>query len=101
MRHSELQNKLIAAARAQAPRDRVPYAFEKRVMAHILSRPVTDVWAQWAHALWRSAVACLAFVLLLGTLSVFIPKKNSQVSGDLSQEFEKTLLAALDSDYSR
>jgi hypothetical protein len=101
MRRSELKNKLIAAARAHAPSERVPYAFEKRVMAQILSRSKVDAWAQWAHGLWRSAVACLAFVLLLGTVSVFTLRNNPQASGDLSQEFEKTLLAALDSDYSR
>jgi hypothetical protein len=40
-------------------------------------------------------------VLLLGTVSVFTPRNNPQASGDLSQDFEKTLLAALDSDYPR
>jgi hypothetical protein len=101
MRLAELEKKLIAAARAHPPSDQVPYVFEKRVMAGIASRPMADAWAQWAHELWRSAVACLAFMLLLGTISVFAPKSNTPAPGDFSQEFEKTLLAALDSDYSR
>ena len=101
MRRFELEKKLIGAARAHPPSEHVPYAFEKRVMARIKSRPRVDVWAQWAQALWRSAVACLALVLLLGTVSFLTPKHISPVPGDLSQEFEKTLLAAMDSDYSR
>ena len=38
MNLAELQRKLIAAARANAPGDGVPYAFEKRVMALLASR---------------------------------------------------------------
>jgi hypothetical protein len=101
MRRFELEKKLIAAARAHPPSERVPYAFEKRVMARIRSHPLADNWAQWANALWRSAVACLALALLLGTVSFLTPKRSSPNPGDLSQAFEKTLLAAMDSDYSR
>ena len=40
MNVAELQNKLVAAARLSAPDDRVPYAFEKRIMAQIAARAV-------------------------------------------------------------
>ena len=35
MNLAELERKLIAAARANPPSDRVPYAFEKRIMARL------------------------------------------------------------------
>ena len=102
MNVSELEKKLIAAAKAHAPSDRVPYAFEKRVMAYINSHPALDTSALWAQALLRSASACLAVVILVGAISIFIPNHNSSTSPpDLSQQFEKTMLAAMDTDYSR
>ena len=53
MNLAELERKLIAAARANPPSDRVPYAFEKRIMARLAAWPVADSWALWARALWR------------------------------------------------
>lgn len=101
MKQSQLERKLIAAARVQIPSDHVPYAFEKRVMAYIRAHPVSDEMSQWAQALWRSAGACLAVVALLGAVAVFAPENSSSASGDLSQDFEKAMLAALESDYAR
>jgi hypothetical protein len=92
MNVEELQRKLIAAARALAPSDRVPYAFEQRVLAHL--RPLPDAWAMWSSALWRAAAPCLAIVLLLGIWSWFQP--TTPASGtDLSEAFENTVLAAV------
>jgi|SRR5260370_30347352 hypothetical protein len=98
MNLTELQRKLIAAARATPLSDRVPYAFEKRVLALIAAQPVADVWDAWAGALWRAAAPCVAIMLLLAAWTAFAPGSNS--SGDLSQEFENTLLAAADQDQS-
>jgi hypothetical protein len=97
MNVAELQRKLIAAAQANPPSDRVPYAFEKRIMARLTARPVVDDWALWARALWRAAAPCVAIMLLLGAWSLFVPH-NSTSPTDLSQELEKTLLAAVDQD---
>ena len=94
----ELQRKLVAIARAHPPSDRVPYSFETRVMA-LLTRPVADHWATWARALWRGALASLAFMLLLTAMSwVSTVNRNPVSSADLALYFEKTLLAAVDSD---
>ena len=54
MNLSELQQKLIAAARSNPPSDAVPYAFEKRLLARLAGRPVVDNWALWSRALWRA-----------------------------------------------
>ena len=97
MKASELQKKLIAVARANPPGDRVPYAFEKRITALLATRPVLDRWALWSRALWRGAVGCLAVMVLLVAGSFFIPQ-NGGSPGDLSQDFENTMLASADQD---
>ena len=91
----ELQRKLIAAARANPPGDAVPYAFEKRVMALLASRATGDNLVLWVRGLWRAAVSCAAIALLLGTWAFFNPVNNANAV-DLSQNFENTLLAAVD-----
>ena len=95
MKVTQLERKLIAAARANPPSDRVPYAFEKRIMARLAAQPVPDDWALWARALWRAAAPCVAIMLLLGAWSFFAPH-NSTAANDVSQDLEKTLLAAVD-----
>ena len=92
MNPTELQTKLIVAARLQKPDDRVPYAFEHRVMALIAARKVVD---RWAFGLWRAALSCAAVAVVCGTLSVFLPASVDS-RPDLSQDFENTLLASLD-----
>jgi len=97
MNLAELERKLIAAARAHAPSDRVPYAFEKRIMAHLATRPMRDHWELWGRALWRAAAPCVAIMLVLGAWS-FFGSQSSTGSTDLSQDLEQTLLAAVDQD---
>jgi hypothetical protein len=97
MNLDELQKKLIAAARTEAPVDRVPYAFEKRVTALLASRVTADNLALWVRGLWRAAVSCVAITLLCGAWAFFNPATSTATaSGDLSQSFENTLLASVD-----
>lgn len=96
MNIDELQKKLTAAARAQAPDERVPYAFEKRIVALVKARRGTDRWAFWARGLWRAAVTCVAVAIVVGAISYFVLPSTPENGGDLSQEFENTLLASLD-----
>jgi hypothetical protein len=97
MNHAELEQKLIAAARARPPSDRVPYAFEKRIMARLAARPISDGWELWGIALWRAAAPCVGIMLLLGAWSWFTPPASAPAT-DLSQQLEQTLLAASDQD---
>ena len=99
MNLAQLEQKLIAAARANPPSERVPYAFEKRVTALLASRPKLDRWELWAQALWRAAAPCVAIAVLLGAWSWFTPA-SSAPTNDLSQQLEQTLLAAADQDQS-
>ena len=64
MNIAELHKKLLAAARANPPGDRVPYAFEKRVMALLAARAAIDPLAMWVRGLWRAAVSCAVIALL-------------------------------------
>jgi len=97
MNLAELERKLMAAARANPPSDRVPYAFEKRIMARLAARPLADGWELWGRALWRAAAPCVAIMLLLGVWSYFMPQASAPAT-DFSQDLEQTLLAAVDQD---
>ena len=92
---AELQKKLTAAARANAPGDHVPYAFEKRVTALIGSRIAPENLDGWARGLWRAAVSCVAVALLCGAWEFLNPVTTNNTA-DLSQNFETTLLASVD-----
>ena len=91
----ELQNKLIAAARANAPGDHVPYAFEKRVTALLSSRVALQNLDGWVRGLWRAAMSCMAVALLCGAWEFLNPATTNNTA-DLSQNFETTLLASVD-----
>jgi hypothetical protein len=91
----ELQKKLIAAARANAPGDEVPYAFEKRITALLASRVAPDNMSLWVHGLWRAAASCVAVAMICGLCSLLAPAVPDN-RNDLSQDFENTLLASVD-----
>ena len=91
----ELQRKLTAAAREQTQDDRVPYAFEKRIMAHLAERRAASGRVLWTRGFWRAAVSCMALAAVCGAVSFFTPVVADN-GNDLSQEFENTLLASVD-----
>ncbi len=95
MNLDELHKKLVAAARAKVPDDRVPYAFERRVTALIAARTTTDKWVFWIRGLWRAAASCVAIAVVCGTFSLLVPAVPDNEK-DLSQDFENTLLASVD-----
>jgi hypothetical protein len=103
MNLDQIQRELVAAARAYRPSERVPYAFEQRIMARVRALPVPDEWAQWARALWNAAAPCVAIMILLSAWSLFTPA-NPPVNStpappiDLSQALKDTILAAADQD---
>jgi hypothetical protein len=95
MNLTELQRKLLVAARTDAPPDTVPYAFEKRVMARLAEAPAFDVWALWNRVLWRAAAPCVALCLSLGAWSYFA--NADRTSPDLlAADLESAILAPFD-----
>ncbi len=97
MNLDELQRKLIAAARENPPSDGVPYAFERRIMARLVTPALVDHWAHWARALWRGAAACVTITLIFSAWSYYSSNPSSNAT-DLTQQFENTLIAAADQD---
>jgi hypothetical protein len=90
---SELNQKLIAAARATPPDERMPYAFEQRIMAHLAGKTALDSLGLWGRSLSRAAALCAGLMVLLALASFYAPANNSD---SLSQEVETTLFAAVD-----
>jgi len=102
MNLEKLQQTLMSVARAryrtQVPDERVPVAFEKRIMARLAARLaarlVADYWAQWSQGLWRTAVPCAALAVVCGAWVLL--QSDTPPPSDLSQDFENTLLASVD-----
>ncbi len=94
---NDLQQKLLASARAQKPGDAVPYAFEKRILARLAGRSVTDLSAWWVRGLWRSAVSCASICVLLGAWTLLNPA-GATSDEEFSQQLENTVFAAVDQD---
>ena len=95
MKIPELQSKIIAAARALPPSDRVPYAFEKRIMAQLAAGPIPDGWSLWGYALWRAAAPCVAVMLLLGGWTFYAEDLGGSTR-PLAHDFEEVVLAGAD-----
>jgi hypothetical protein len=92
MNLDNLRSKLIAAARTAQPSERVPYAFEKRIMARLAESARVDLLGAWSAALWRGAVMCLAIVVLSSAWSLWSSRRHTD--GDFSQEFETAVFAS-------
>jgi len=95
MNLTALEKKLIAAARVSQPVDRVPYAFEKRIMARLAEAGPLDALSLWGRALWRAAIPCVAVALFLGIWSTWQGAEVSR-NADFPKEFETAVLLAAD-----
>jgi hypothetical protein len=94
MNRQLLHEKLIRAARHNPPASQVPYAFEKRVMAH-LGPPVRDEWTAIARALCWSAGACCAIAMGI-SIWAFAFDEARESAATFSSELEQTILASID-----
>jgi hypothetical protein len=66
---NDILDQMLAETRRIPADERVPYAFEKRIMAHIHDIPETaTLWEQWNHMLWRAVVPCVAVMVLAAVL---------------------------------
>lgn len=92
MNLDNLQQKLIAAARANSPGDQVPYAFEKRIMARLAQGAHLDMLGAWSNALWRAALSCAGIVLITAAVTLW-NGSSPTTETDLSHEFETAVFA--------
>lgn len=96
MNLSELQKRLIAAARRNPPGCHVPLAFEKRIMARLASPPPSPYgdWLSWCRSLWLGAAACTAIALVT---SVWVPAAEAEDKGSsFSEGVEQNMMAFTD-----
>tara|TARA_B100000029_G_C17580156_1_gene959391 strand:- start:1811 stop:2116 length:306 start_codon:yes stop_codon:yes gene_type:complete len=86
--------KLLKTAKNDPPSDRVPYAFEKRIMAHIAEQPEPDSWLAVGRMLWRAVVpySAVAAFAAVAWLSVS-PAQNNHPASATTSEVEE--IAAL------
>ncbi|HAB19816.1 MAG TPA: hypothetical protein PLX89_13960 [Verrucomicrobiota bacterium] len=82
MKLDSLLNTLLTAARQETPSDRVPYAFEHRVMARLRESSPVDSLAAWTAGLWRAAFPSLAIAGLLVGADVLIPDRERDVAAN-------------------
>ena len=75
-------DEMLAKTREMPADDRVPYAFEKRIMTHIKEAPETsaNLWELWGHSLWRAVVPCLA-VMVLVAVWMKVPGETTGATG--------------------
>ena len=79
----------------ELPRDeRVPYAFEKRVMAHIGEIAAPDLLSLWTRALWRAVAPCFGIMLIAVAVS-FTQTRDSNT--DIETELDNAVMMAPDS----
>jgi len=93
MNLTELQNKLLAAARQNPPDGQVPYAFEKRIMARLTAAPKPNEWLAWSRALWFGAAACVAVAVLTSVLPL---QATEEEDDSFSEGVEQNILASMD-----
>ncbi|MCD6339212.1 MAG: hypothetical protein J7M29_07535 [Verrucomicrobia bacterium] len=97
MNAREIEKKLIEAARRIPADERVPYRFERRVMARIQEAGRNEAGTAWAVLWWRTAVSSLALSLLLAFFSLATRSPAQSSSGtSLAEQFESTMYAAID-----
>ena len=77
---------------AEPPSDRVPFAFEKRVMARLAAREFNDFWASLGALLWRAVIPCFALTIIVGASSIAFSSRPE----DLGAQLDAVLLADLD-----
>lgn len=69
---NDILDQMLAETRQLPADDRVPFAFEKRIMAQIHDAPEATTAAalldQWSRMLWRAVLPCAAVMVLAAVL---------------------------------
>lgn len=94
-KRKDMYDRLIRAARRLPDEEQVPYAFEKRVMAHLRQIKPVDNVTLWALGLWKAAVPCVAVMLLITTWATLSTSAESSSENSLAVELELTMTQPL------
>ncbi len=104
MKMDSVIEKLMRAARNNPPSDRVPYTFEKRIMAQLAGTQPVDLSTWLAVQLWRAVVPCFAVMILLGVwINVGNPiagndSSLAEITGELSLDHVVQVATVISSD---
>ena len=96
MNKKNLYENLVQAAQKLPEDDRVPYSFEKRIMARLEAQPQADSLALWARGLWQATVPCLALMIAIGTWSVASSQAATETVDPLAADLELAMLQPFD-----
>jgi hypothetical protein len=91
----DMYDRLIRAAQRLPEDEQVPYAFEKRIMAHLRPMKQVDNVTLWALGLWKAAVPCVAVMLLITTWATISTSAESSTEDSLAMELELTMTQPL------
>lgn len=95
MKKEDLHSNLLKAAQKLPEDERVPYSFEKRIMARLETVPQPDALALWAKGLWQASVPCLALMIAISTWSV-IDQAPEETVDPLAADLELAMLEPFD-----
>jgi hypothetical protein len=82
-------------ARSLQTDDRVPYSFEKRIMARLRHSKAADLWTAWSGTMWRAAFSCILIFALTGVAVTFSDTSRAEL---FASDLERTVLAPVDVD---
>ena len=86
-------HEVAKAARIIGSDERVPYAFEKRIISRLKSLHPQDISAMLSSMMWRAALSCLAISLITGAAITFAGSSTGEL---LAGDLERTVLAPVD-----
>lgn len=86
-----LRETLLASARLREADERVPFGFERRILAALARPSVVDPWLACSRVFWRAAVLGLAITLLSGGWAYYLNRANPD-----AVDLEHTLLATVE-----
>ncbi|MSU64161.1 MAG: hypothetical protein EXS31_17515 [Pedosphaera sp.] len=96
MNLEKIQRKLIEVARSSPPSDRVPLAFERRIMAALATSAEVDPWLALSRALWRAAVPAVGIMCMMSLWALLAGDPSLITSDNLAADLESSVLAPLD-----
>ncbi|MBL9173229.1 MAG: hypothetical protein JNL10_06840 [Verrucomicrobiales bacterium] len=97
MDYEKLRRRLLETARRNPPSDRVPYAFERRIMANlpVSGRSDASALAFWTRGFWRGALSGVAAAgIMMGSLGVVSDRGMEEVDMNSGDSLEEALLAS-------
>lgn len=96
MDYEKLRRQLLEAARGNPPSERVPYAFEQRVMAHLpaIIRSEVAGLGFWTRGFWRAALSGIAAAgIMVGSLGVVSDREVGEGDSVSVESLEEAILA--------